>query len=300
MHLEKEELPPVSFACGHSVCGQCQRRRRRLGQACVLCATSDVLFPSSATPATSSRSSPKPPAYPSSPPDGAADFVLGGDSDDEDDVKREDSPPLAEGWDAPPAYEDNAAQLVTDEKRHREQPSLHYIKPEDTLAGLALRYAVPGHVLCTLNRLPISTLSTTPHLLHTLPFLLLPPGSRPSTSSEPLLSQPDERRRLIVRRFQMASKCADWAMAQAYVDQVFKAREEEARFVAENRRARGEADVEVEPREGGELEEAVDAFQRDERWEKEQQALGKGKRAMGSKLRSTGQVEQKVRRRWVF
>lgn len=31
-HSEKPDLPPVDFACGHSVCGSCQRKRRSLAQ----------------------------------------------------------------------------------------------------------------------------------------------------------------------------------------------------------------------------------------------------------------------------
>lgn len=57
-----------------------------------------------------------------------------------------------------------------------------------------------------------------------------------------------------------------------------------------------EGDLEV--REGGELEEALEAWRRDERWEREQQTLGKGKEAMGSRIKTTGQVEQKVRKGW--
>ena len=140
-----------------------------------------------------------------------------------------------------------------------------------------------GHVLCQLNKLPLSTLSTTPHLLHTKPFLILPPPARrPSSSAEPILPAPLERKRLVVRRFQVATKCADWATARAYVDAVWHEREQEARFVAENRRARGEAaavgeDEPLEVREGGELEEAVRAYEADERWEREQRNVkGKG------------------------
>lgn len=142
--------------------------------------------------------------------------------------------------------------------------------------------ALQGHVLCQLNKLPLSTLSTTPHLLHTKPFLILPPTARrPSSSAKPILPAPLERKRLVVRRFQVATKCADWATARAYVEAVWHAREQEARFVAENRRARGEAVVgegdELEVREGGELEEAVRAYEADERWEREQRNVkGKG------------------------
>jgi hypothetical protein len=80
-----------------------------------------------------------------------------------------------------------------------------------------------------------------------------------------------------VRRFQTQTKCTDWAMATAYVDQVFDAREKEAALVKENRQARGDAE-EVQVREGGELEEAVQAFLADERWEREQRnQKGKGR-----------------------
>lgn len=84
-----------------------------------------------------------------------------------------------------------------------------------------------------------------------------------------------------MRRFQIATKCADWATAQAYVDQVWQARDAEARFVRENRCARGEGTEgdELEVRDGGELEEAVRAYEADERWEREQRNV-KGKGAL--------------------
>lgn len=79
-------------------------------------------------------------------------------------------------------------------------------------------------------------------------------------------------------------------MASAYCDAVFSARDKEAEMVRANRLARGDPTAaEVAPREGGELEEAVASYETDERWEKEQ----KGK--MGSRLKSTGQVEGKVK-----
>lgn len=203
------------------------------------------------------------------------------------------------------------------EKRAREQRNLHYLKPEETLLGLSLKYGVEGPTLCRLNRLPISTLSTTPHLVHTLPFVLLPPGASPSTSTAPLLSPEEERRRLILRRFQTRTRCHDAKLAKFWIDQVFDQREQESRWVNLNREARSrgrkgtdsggsvnderedEQDIETEtlmtsPRRGGELEEAVSAFLADERWEQEQRdkkAKGKGKSLYGSKLRSTGQVE---------
>ena len=71
----------------------------------------------------------------------------------------------------------------------------YWIQKRDTLRGIALRFGVnvcynfsplyqsqtnhslQAWELCQLNSLPPSTLSTTPHLLHTRSFLLLPPGT---------------------------------------------------------------------------------------------------------------------------
>ncbi|BGP46603.1 hypothetical protein JCM10450v2_002450 [Rhodotorula kratochvilovae] len=287
-HSEKAESP-VSFSCGHSICGACVRKRRRLAQSCILCQTADDLLSGGSTPSSPSikaaSRAPSPPRY----VEEKGDFVLGGDSDDEDGPLDAPPPPP----DAPPAYEAGSAELDdADGKGAREQCALHHVRREDTLLGLSMHYGVDGHVLCTLNKLPLSTLSTTPHLLHTKPFLLLPPSAaRPSASSSPLLPAPLERKRLVVRRFQVATKCADWAIAQAYVDQVWRAREDEARFVAANARARGEeVPEEGEVREGGELEEAVAAYEADERWEREQRNL-KGKGPVGRRLGIAAPVE---------
>ncbi|GAA6062388.1 hypothetical protein JCM10212_003197 [Sporobolomyces blumeae] len=326
---------PVSFPCGHSVCARCTSARRSLATACVLCQSAHDLLSSS-----SSASRPSRPPHATLPSyTGHLDddeFVLGDDSDDDatdgpDRNEKQSSPPpgiedrLIHPDDEPPAYDDDNDGNTTatkahvdskDQERSTERCNLHYLKPEETLAGLALKYRVEGPLLCSMNRLPISTLSTTPHLVHTLPFVLLPPGAAPSTSTEPILAPREERRRLIIRRFQLQAKCADYSVAKAYCEQVWKKREEEADFVRTNRVARrtsgttdetpddhalrGERD-EVEVREGGELEEAVEAYLADERWEREQKenANHKGKGTLfGSKLRTTGQVEAKVKSGW--
>ncbi|GAA6009219.1 hypothetical protein JCM11491_004232 [Sporobolomyces phaffii] len=306
---EKTALP-ISFACGHDLCGNCARKKS-LTTACILCQSAHDLL----APPTSNSASPlasAPPSY--TPTRGHSDgdgFVLGDDSDD-DCAFDDDSPPppprpehLAPDA-APPAYQ--GALTDHDERRDtkREQCDLHYIKPDDTLVGLAMKYRVEGPLLCRMNRLPISTLSTTPHLLHTLPFLVLPPSAAPSTSTTPLLPPFEERKRLIVRRFQVQTRCADYHVAKAYVDAVFAKRREEARFIRLNRDARsgqssvaqtdrpgGQVDDEL--REGGELEEAKEQYLADERWEREQnesRRKGKGNGlSFGSRIKSTGQVE---------
>jgi len=56
-------------------------------------------------------------------------------------------------------------------------PMKYYIKSSDTLLGISLRFGVEGRALCKLDGLPPSTLTTTPRLVHTRSYLLLPPSS---------------------------------------------------------------------------------------------------------------------------
>ncbi|KAI5478486.1 hypothetical protein MNV49_005014 [Pseudohyphozyma bogoriensis] len=67
-------------------------------------------------------------------------------------------PPAYDEFDAAiPAYDGDGKGFSGKEKDQseaekdgdgREQPSIHYIKPEETLRGLALKYRVDGHLLC--------------------------------------------------------------------------------------------------------------------------------------------------------
>ncbi|KAK4058398.1 hypothetical protein OIO90_000556 [Microbotryomycetes sp. JL221] len=222
------------------------------------------------------------------------DFVLGSDDDDEDDEDDDDekSPPPPPHDDSPPAYTATMTPVPDSkqEKQSRDKLSVHYIKPEETLTGISLHYRVDGRYLCQINKLDPSALSTNPQLLHTLPFLLLPP-SVTSSSNEPLLTPEQERQRLIIRRFQIHTRCSDYAMAVAYCNNVFDQREKEAQLIRQNRKARGDlnANDQVQVRTGGELEEACQQYEFDERWEKQQ----RGK--MGSRIKSTGQVERAVK-----
>jgi len=61
-------------------------------------------------------------------------------------------------------------------------PRTYYLKPNDTLSSLALRFRVPARVLCTFNRLPPAVLSTQPHLLHTRSSISIPAPSGASAS----------------------------------------------------------------------------------------------------------------------
>ncbi|KAF8072012.1 hypothetical protein FPV67DRAFT_1411676 [Lyophyllum atratum] len=103
-------------------------------------------------------------------------------------------------------------------------PVKYYVTRSDTLQGIVLRYGLDGYELCRLNNLPPSTLRTTPHLLHTRRFLLLPPSVRrtevplnpesPEQAREREASHGKERAE---KRLQMLTKEVDWRVAKAYV-----------------------------------------------------------------------------------
>ncbi|KAF5382138.1 hypothetical protein D9615_004303 [Tricholomella constricta] len=103
-------------------------------------------------------------------------------------------------------------------------PLKYHITRSDTLQGIVLRYGLDGHELCRLNNLPPSTLRTTPHLLHTRRFLILPPTVRktevplnketPEQAREREASRGKERAE---KRLQTLMKEVDWRVAKAYV-----------------------------------------------------------------------------------
>lgn len=53
----------------------------------------------------------------------------------------------------------------------------YWLRPNDTLMSLCLRFRVNAATLCKLNDLPLSTANTTPHLIHTRQFILIPEGA---------------------------------------------------------------------------------------------------------------------------
>lgn len=53
----------------------------------------------------------------------------------------------------------------------------YWLRPNDTLMSLSLRFRVSATALCKLNELPLSTATSTPHLIHTRKFLLIPEGA---------------------------------------------------------------------------------------------------------------------------
>ncbi|KAJ3757663.1 hypothetical protein EV360DRAFT_83816 [Lentinula raphanica] len=169
-------------------------------------------------------------------------FVLGDDDDDED-LQEQQVPP-------PPYIEQLSSQSYSSAQEANEQcttssqvevsanvkmdsdvpnhSSEYHIRRGDTVHGIALRFGVDGRELCRLNKLPPSTLSTTPHLLHTRTVLTLPASARlKDKTGQSLLSsiKPEEERCRAVRRIreraekrlQTVTKEIDWRVAQAYI-----------------------------------------------------------------------------------
>jgi hypothetical protein len=115
-------------------------------------------------------------------------------------------------------------------------PGRYYIRPDDTLLGISLRLGInvgvvrssiswsnriaiyQGRILCKLNDLPPSTLNTTPYLLHTRAFLVLPESHSQHATSVP--SAQEDARETRVRAgiaLQRVTKETDWGVVQAYV-----------------------------------------------------------------------------------
>ena len=145
--------------------------------------------------------------------------------------------------------------------------------------------AQQSRVLCRLNYLPVSTLRTTPHLLHTRAFLILPPSARtlpPLTPEEQALDE-ERRARLAIERaetrFQSMTKETDRDVAKAYValaglpdGDIMKEHEKETANGLRKRRVRTSEDGLGESR----LEErAMDHYFDDGDWESRERAEGR-------------------------
>ncbi|KAH7103366.1 hypothetical protein BKA62DRAFT_696700 [Auriculariales sp. MPI-PUGE-AT-0066] len=171
-------------------------------------------------------------------------FILG-DSDDDDD---DDTGPVSDSTN--PAGTGNSVGAAAAESpivgsngppdgRGIMISTTYFIQPGDTLAlrfGSALMFvlfsaAVPsqcaknsylsqGWALAKLNNIPLSTLSTTPHLLHARRSIQLPPGAKNLHNLPPPPDPAIEARHRLERaqkRFQLVTKEADWRIARAYV-----------------------------------------------------------------------------------
>ncbi|KIV97284.1 hypothetical protein PV10_01052 [Exophiala mesophila] len=88
---------------------------------------------------------------------------------------------------------------------------VHHLSPTDTLAGLSVAYGVPVAILRRHNHLFSDTLVTARK------WLLIPAThySGPSLSKPP--DAAEEERKLKLRRWMVATKCADYTVAQLYL-----------------------------------------------------------------------------------
>ncbi|KAI9461608.1 hypothetical protein BJY52DRAFT_187260 [Lactarius psammicola] len=161
---------------------------------------------------------------------------------------------------------------------NRTSTGRYYIRPDDTLLGISLRLGINGRTLCKLNDLPTSTLNTTPYLLHTRAFLILPESHLRHATSAP--SAEEDARETRVRAqiaLQHVTKETDWGIAKAYVALAedsgsesdvmsLECEGEKEKLQSSNGRARGTT-----------LEErAVDLYLDDDEWEYRERAEGRG------------------------
>ncbi|QRV90078.1 LysM domain protein [Ceratobasidium sp. AG-Ba] len=207
----------------------------------------------------------------------AETFVLG---DDEDEDENEEQAPkqggssptnhevLAQPPGSNPEDQVQSTNSLTPPNTSLPISSTYYIKSKDTVAGIALRYGVDPRQLCRLNKLPISTLTTTPHLLHTRTTLQLPPGSRaPSPPPADLQERLEARaRERAGRAFQAVTKETDWGVAQTYV--ALLDIEDDGGMKEGKRRM-----VDPKSRDGRQAL-AVDAYLDDNAWEEDQKKAG--------------------------
>lgn len=216
-------------------------------------------------------------------------FILGDDEDDEDEAHGLASVPLI-SEPAPPAYPlaSSSSSSLTSESiltaqisdasaGHAEvivtgeqyTPSRYYINSRDTLQGIALRYGANGRELCRLNNLPPSTLSTTPHLLHTRTFIVLPPSAKSLSVTRE--ANPDAGARRVrekaEKRLQMLTKEVDWRVAKAYVA-LADDPDEEAVYGFKYKETGAIGANTLEAR-------AADQYLEDQEWEEEQRRAGK-------------------------
>lgn len=61
----------------------------------------------------------------------------------------------------------------------------YWLRPNDSIVSLSLRFRVGTAMLCKLNDLPLSTASSTPHLIHTRDYILIPEEAIQNVLSTP-------------------------------------------------------------------------------------------------------------------
>ncbi|ETI23873.1 hypothetical protein G647_05680 [Cladophialophora carrionii CBS 160.54] len=205
--------------CSRYICASCQSKNPRFQHYCPFCQISSG--PSS-LPREGLR---LPPSYTKTPPHAR-------------NASRAESPP--------PSYDDSLMPRRVPEQSTEPpadtEDTVHFVGSDDSLPALSLAYAVPIPILRRHNHL------YSDQLLQARKWVLIP---RSHYNGPPLSTPPDpveEERKIKLRRWMVATKCADYNVAQLYL--------------------KGSDDN---------LEIAVEAFKADEEWEKNHPLEGKGK-----------------------
>jgi hypothetical protein len=123
--------------------------------------------------------------------------------------------------------------------------------------------------VCKLNGLPLSTLSTTPHLLHTRTFILLPPTDKKPPPPPPEAEEREEQRRKerAAKQFQFVTKEVDWGIAKAYVALADSVEADDDYGMKRKEAGRSRMDISTT---GG----AVERYMDDDEWEEQQIKAG--------------------------
>ncbi|KAJ9653564.1 hypothetical protein H2198_007285 [Neophaeococcomyces mojaviensis] len=214
--------------CGRTICATCQYKNDRFRSYCPFC---QISTRPSALPAEGLR---LPPSY----------------GDNEKGRKMMEPPPAYDSL--PPLNQATSSHSAIRPPEHTED-TVHFLSSDDTLHSVSLAYQVPQHVLRKHNNL------FSDSLLIARKFLLVP---RSHYNGPPLSAPPDpeeEERKNKVRRWMVATKCAEYNMAQLYL--------------------KG-SQYHLEP--------AIDAFKADEQWEKDHPMASKGKQKDSSQRRRFG------------
>ncbi|KAF9466561.1 hypothetical protein BDZ94DRAFT_1187314 [Collybia nuda] len=277
----------ITHCCGRPICPRCITANPRLERynPCLVCLGGVGVV----------RSGSNTPVSPHMNVDGAMrdeDVFVLGDEDEDTDCENKQSErniQLVPQRPTPVDLEhgnDHSTLRNTADKISTELPTLNYLSPSkyyitrtDTLQGIALRFGLDGREICRLNNLPPSTLSTTPHLLHTRMFLTLPPSThyRPGliNSEEERKRETQDSKKRAEKRLQTVTKEVDWRVAKAYIA-LAEDPPDEVEEAEDYSRKRKEAGVPSGPSHGhSNLEErAIEQYLDDDEWEATQRRDG--------------------------
>lgn len=231
-------------------------------------------------------------------------FTLGDEDEENEDGKGELT---AETEDAPTQPQIEA--LCEDDPKELGQLTRHIIQKGETLIGISLKYGIDAslviislvsprnayritfnsyqpHQLCLLNKLPPSTIHTTPHLLHTRTYLLLLPSPPPPLPASTRIQLAHER---ALARFAKITKEEDPLVRSAYVGIAEIDKEFGISSGLDDHPEQEKKKADVETGEQATVEgRAVGRFFEDEEWEARRQEGVRGFPVGGGKWKAAG------------